>query len=522
MSIPNRIILAGFMGTGKSSVGRILAKRLGYTFADTDQLIEARAGRSISQIFSEWGEETFRQWEAEAIEQSLRPERTVLAVGGGAVCFKKNFQRLKRNGRVILLTAEPETILQRIRGESHRPLLEASNREEKLRELWEERRRHYSKIETQIATDRKSVDAVAREIIDMLSSEEESLTVRLGPNSYPLYFEQGGFGRFPELLKKHSASDKLVVVTDRNVHRLWGKKFLRGLKEFKVHSSILPAGEKTKNLATMKSLYAELIRAKADRKTTLVALGGGVIGDLGGFAAATFLRGIPFIQVPTTLLAQVDSSIGGKTGVDLPEGKNLVGAFYQPKFVYIDEAVLSTLPPREFVCGMAEVIKYAAIFDARLFKTLEEQLPDLLARRGEGMGPIIRSCCEWKAWVVEKDEKETKGLRSKLNFGHTLGHAIESLTRYSKFTHGEAIAMGMVFAAEKSVKKCGFPVAQLERLKKLLGQAGLPTVMPAFGKRPYLKALSQDKKRVSSQVHFVYLEKIGKAAVIPTPLSEIL
>jgi 3-dehydroquinate synthase len=247
-----------------------------------------------------------------------------------------------------------------------------------------------------------------------------------------------------------------------------------------------------------------------------------VVGDVVGFAAASFLRGLPFVQVPTTLLAQVDSSVGGKTGVDLPEGKNLVGAFHQPRFVLIDECFLRTLPPRQFVCGMAEVIKYGAIFDSGLFKGLETHMPAYLAKPGRGLEEVIRRCCELKARVVEQDETETKGLRSLLNFGHTLGHAIETVTHYRRFTHGEAIAMGMAFAAERSVQRTGFPRRGVRRLVELLKASGLPTDIPALSKRDLMRAMARDKKRVSGSINFVYLKRIGRALAVPTPLDEIL
>jgi 3-dehydroquinate synthase len=312
------------------------------------------------------------------------------------------------------------------------------------------------------------------------------------------------------------------LITNQVVNRLYGKAVAKAMKgKVELKTIVLPDGERTKNLKTVASVYAQLVKYKVDRKTPLLALGGGVIGDLVGFAAASFLRGVPFIQIPTTLLAQVDSSIGGKTGVDLPEGKNLVGAFYQPRFVLIDESYLSTLKHREFICGLAEVIKYAAIFDAKLFRTLEAQMSQIVTGKGAGLEAIVRRCCELKAWVVERDERETLGLRAKLNFGHTLGHAIESLTQYRKYTHGEAVAMGMAYAARLSVQRAGLPPKDAERLTALIRAAGLPVEWPRFSATAYRKALMQDKKRVSSQLHFVYLTKIGKSVVTPTPLDAV-
>jgi shikimate kinase / 3-dehydroquinate synthase len=523
MTLPSKIILTGFMGTGKTAVGQQLASDLAYPFIDTDALVESSSGKSIERIFAEDGEDIFRRWESQAIDEALKSSQAVISVGGGAICLRQNFDKLRKKGCLILLKAQVPTILKRLVREDHRPLLKGEKNEERVRALLAKRATAYERVPLQISTDGKTPAQIAREIRDLLPLETGALRVKLGERSYPLYFQKGALDKIPLLLQRHHTSSRAVLVTDKTVDRLYGKKLLKILKKnLQVDSVVLPAGEKYKTLKTVAFLYSELLRCKVDRKTPLIALGGGVMGDIVGFAAATYLRGIPFVQIPTTLLAQVDSSIGGKTGVDLPQGKNLVGAFYQPKFVLIDENFLSTLSPREFVCGLAEVIKYAAIFDGKLFRHLEEEIEEFIESRGYGLEPIIRRCCELKAWVVEKDERETLGIRSKLNFGHTLGHAIESLTAYKKFTHGEAIAIGMAYAAEKSVERGLLARSQAERLKKLLARAGLPFTLPPFKKAEYRKVLIQDKKRVSSEIHFVYLSKIGKSLVIPTPVEEII
>ena len=520
--LPPRIVLAGFMGSGKTSVGQTLAKRLKYSFVDTDNLVEGLSGKTITRIFAEEGEEMFRRWESMAIDKALAEPKAVIAVGGGAVCFRDNLDKLKKNSRLVLLKAQIPTLLKRLEGDASRPLLEG-DREAKLRELWAKRSPFYDKIALQIPTDGINPKAVAEEILKVLPLEAAALRVELGEHSYPLYFQKDGLNYLNLLLQRHCPAEKLVLVTNEVVNRLYGKAAIRELKRaHEVKLLVLPDGERHKNPKTVAKVYATLVEFKVDRKTPILAMGGGVIGDLVGFAAASFLRGVPFVQIPTTLLAQVDSSIGGKTGVDLPEGKNLVGAFYQPRFVLIDEKFLHTLKPRELLCGLSEVIKYAAIFDAKLFRTLEKAMPALVKGKGAGLEAIVRRCCELKGWVVERDERETLGLRAKLNFGHTLGHAIESLTHYKKYTHGEAIAMGMVFAGGLSVKRAGLPARDFARLKDLIEAAGLPLEMPKFSLAAYRKALIQDKKRVSSKLHFVYLNKIGKSAVIPTPLDEIL
>lgn len=521
--IPKRIILTGFMGTGKTTVGRALAQRLGYPFWDTDAWVEEQAGKSISQIFAEEGEGAFRLWESQAIDQALSEPRGVVALGGGAICCRENFRKLRKGGALVLLTATVPTILRRVGEEKNRPLLQGESPEQQVGELLKKRARDYGRISLKVPTDRKSPASLAEEILQALTLEGAALPVHLGEKSYPIYFHQDSRRYIKYLINRHCPSERAVLLSNPTVFKLHGKALLGALKsDVKIHPLLILDGERHKNLATLAKIYRGLAEAKVDRKTPLIALGGGVIGDMGGFAAASFLRGIPYIQIPTTLLAQVDSSIGGKTGIDLPQGKNLVGAFYQPKFVLIDENFLVTLPERQLKCGLAEVIKYAAIFDASLFRDLERTIGEILRRKGAGLMPIVRRCCEWKAKVVGKDEFDTKGLRAKLNFGHTLGHAVEALTSYRKYTHGEAISMGMVFAAQKSVLRTGLKARELERLRALLAAAGLPVVLPPLSKSALRKALLQDKKRVSQDIHFVYLERIGKSVVIPTPLEKIL
>lgn len=523
MTSPNKIFLAGFMGTGKTAVGRILAKNLNYEFFDSDHWIERTSGSSIPEIFAGEGERSFRRWESKALQELIKKDRVVAALGGGTVCFSGNLQKLSRHGLLILLEASLEQSLRRSQKEGGRPLLSGPEPEKAAQRLWERRKGHYARIPWRFSTDGTSPTQVARRIQRQIPLLAGALRVGLGDRAYPIYFQREGLRFINDLLERHCPGDKAVLVTNRTLDRHYGRSWVREIaKSFRVKKIVLPDGEAYKNLKTVRGLYRDLVSFGADRRTPLVALGGGVIGDLVGYAAATYLRGIPFVQIPTTLLAQVDSSIGGKTGVDLPEGKNLVGAFYQPSFVLIDESFLKTLPPRQWASGMAEVIKYGAIFDAKLFRNLEHGMGRYLAQRGRGLEDVLRRCCEWKAWVVEEDELETKGLRSQLNFGHTLGHAVEAVTRYRRYTHGEAIAMGMVFAAGLSVRRAGLSPSAPKRLEALLELTGLPTQFPDLPRRGLRKAMEQDKKRVSGKINFVYLSKIGRAVVIPTPVAEIL
>jgi 3-dehydroquinate synthase len=273
----------------------------------------------------------------------------------------------------------------------------------------------------------------------------------------------------------------------------------------------VPAGETAKSLRTVQFCYDELVVQHFERRSFIVALGGGVVGDLAGFVAATYLRGIPFVQVPTTLLAQVDSSVGGKVGVNLPAGKNLVGAFHQPKLVLCDLDTLATLPAREYRSGLAEVIKYGIIYDEALFARLERQMPALLKREAKTLAAVIARCCEIKAEVVHQDETES-GLRAILNFGHTIGHALEAISNYGKYLHGEAISIGQVAAARLSVRRLGLPPAHLERITTLLQRAGLPTEMELgdHQRQSLLAAMKLDKKVSGGELKLVLARKIGE------------
>ncbi|OGQ17788.1 MAG: 3-dehydroquinate synthase [Deltaproteobacteria bacterium RIFCSPHIGHO2_02_FULL_60_17] len=339
-----------------------------------------------------------------------------------------------------------------------------------------------------------------------------TLQVKLGDRSYPIYLGEGLLARAGEFLKEAGCGERVGVVTNPTVAGLYLKPFQEALSRtgFRVTSILVADGEEHKSLKSLAAVYDQLIRARFDRGSCVVALGGGVIGDLAGFAAATFLRGVAYVQVPTTLLAQVDSSVGGKTGVNHREGKNLIGAFYQPRAVVMDLAVLRTLPRREFLAGLAEVVKYGIIEDPALFALLEEKLERVIALEPDLLEEAVGASCAIKARVVEKDERE-EDYRSVLNFGHTIGHALESLTAYEKFLHGEAIAIGMTQAASISVRQGLCDKESLRRIELLLRKAGLPTAIPSpFRAEELVKQMEVDKKSAGGKIKFVLCEGIGK------------
>jgi len=348
-----------------------------------------------------------------------------------------------------------------------------------------------------------------------------SVRVDLGERSYSIRIGSGTLALAGPAIARATRASHAVIVTVPGVGRRYGATLTKSLRDagMRVDRIRVPDGDASKNLDQVKRLYAALLRFGADRQTVLVALGGGMVGDLGGFAAATYLRGIQFVQVPTTLLAMVDSSIGGKVGVNLAQGKNLVGAFHQPRLVWIDIDTLRSLPKRQRACGFAEAFKKAAIWDARYFARIERDAELLLALDGP-LIPVIASACRIKAEVVRRDEREGN-LRMLLNFGHTLGHAVEKLTGYGEVLHGEAVAIGMVAAGERSEELGYAPTGTAERLRALVARFGLPSELPPYPRSAYISALRVDKKMKDAHIQYVVLRGIGSATTVRLTPAEI-
>jgi 3-dehydroquinate synthase len=340
-----------------------------------------------------------------------------------------------------------------------------------------------------------------------------TVSVQLGHRSYAIGIGAGLLARLGGECARLKLGARCAIITDTNVGKRFAKAAFNSLatKGFSPSLIVVPAGETAKSLKTVQTGYDLLASHRLERKSFIVALGGGVVGDLAGFVAATYLRGIAFVQVPTTLLAQVDSSVGGKVGVNLKAGKNLVGAFYQPRLVLCDLDTLATLPKREYRAGLAEVIKYGIIYDARLFAQLEQDLPRLLRREPKTLANVIARCCEIKAEVVGQDETES-GLRAILNFGHTIGHAIENISGYGRYLHGEAIAIGQVAAAKLSFALTGLSGRDASRIADLFKLAGLPSCIKlnAIQRKKLFTAMKLDKKVSGGEVKFVLAKKIGR------------
>jgi 3-dehydroquinate synthase len=521
------IVLGGFMATGKSSVGRRLAIVLGYDFLDLDTLIAAETGMPIAQIFNLQGEAAFRSLETRMVERVAGRTGCVVATGGGTIVNPRNLEALKRSGVVVALTADPATILARIGSTEDRPMLWGGDKRERIRCLLEQRAEAYAKADLIVDASAKTIDHVVNHILDFLTlhnviarrttvnlpSMAESLRIVLGARSHEVIIGPGLLGEVGTLVKGLGLAQTGILLTNPGDNRLFGERVLASLADagFTIRCVELADREETKGLETLGWLYRQMAAERLERRSPVFALGGVVTGEIAGFAAATYLRGLPLIQIPTSLIAQVDTSIGGKVAVNLPEGKNLVGAFYQPRQVITDVETLAVLPPRDFRAGLAEVVKIAAIRDTELFEYLEKNVEEVLSQDLRALVRLVRRACEIKASIVEADEWEAD-VRSILNFGHTVGHAVEAATGYRGPNHGEAVAMGMVVAARIAVRRRICSEEALERLKRLLQAFGLPTSL-LVDAAEVLRFVRYDKKIQDRQLRFVLLQAIGDAVV---------
>lgn len=509
-----KIVLTGFMGTGKSSVGQELGRILGYKFIDTDELIEEQEGMSISLIFKQKGEDYFRMIEQETVERISRLDNTVIATGGGVIKNRNNVDLLGRGGVLVWLKADPEIILKRVMLEGgKRPLLNVEEPLNEINRLLLERMKFYEWSDTSVDTNYITPQETAHEIIERLGLDTDGITVDLGERSYNIIIGSKLLHILGLRLKEFRPS-KVAIISNKKLFPMFRDVILKSLREYHIVPKILliPDGEEYKDFLWADYLHGELLKSKFDRNSMLVAMGGGVVGDITGFVAATYMRGIKYVQVPTTLLAQVDSSVGGKTGVNHLLGKNMIGAFHQPSLVLIDVDTLRTLPKREFSAGMAEIIKYGIIADRRLFDYLDANRDDIFAL-GDSVISIIRRSCEIKAEIVSKDEREG-GLRAILNYGHTMGHALETVTGYKKYLHGEAVSIGMAFAADMSVKMGMLKKGDAKKIRNLIETYELPNAIPAdLNNRELLEAIKIDKKANAGKLKFVLSESIGNVKI---------
>lgn len=525
------IILVGMMGAGKTTIGKALANSLGKEFIDSDHEIQDRTGVKIPVIFEIEGEAGFRKRESEVLIELVKKNNIILATGGGAVLSRENRQLLRRGGIVIYLRATVNDLYRRTRHDKNRPLLQTQNLFARLNELYVQRDALYRETSHVIIdSGKQGVRFLVQKLINKLISIDynnimrnnnknamQTVTVDFTPSSekrsYPIHIGYGILQQV-DLIVSCLSQKRVAIVSNTTIAPLYLDKLRTALEKQGIISVpiVLPDGEAHKNWETLNLIFDALLKNHCERNTAILALGGGVIGDLTGFAAATYLRGVPFIQIPTTLLAQVDSSVGGKTGINHPLGKNMIGAFYQPRMVLTDSATLNTLPDRELRAGLSEIIKYGLIRDPAFFDWLEQNMHRLLARDPLTLNEAIQRSCENKAEIVAADEKEN-GVRALLNLGHTFGHAIENGMGYGVWLHGEAVAAGIVLAAELSRRMKLISEAEVNRIRKIFLQAELPVAAPKMPPEKYFQLMLLDKKVDAGRTRFVVLNRIGEAVM---------
>ncbi len=534
----SNIILAGFSGTGKSLVAREVAQQLNWGFIDTDDEIVKLAGKPIADIFQQEGESRFRELEREAVEKACQQRQAVIAIGGGAVVDPRNYELLAKSGVIICLEAKAETIYQRLfqnaaySSETEvRPLLADDNPLQSIRQLKASRQLYYAKVDWTIHTDRLSISQVAEEVVrawrllgrtdscqlSAFSDKDIACWVRTATQSYPIFVGYGLLDKLGEKMKELGLSGAVTIISDETVSSIYGHKVERILQDagFIVNSFVVPPGEETKNVNSVIRSYDFLVQRRVERSDILLALGGGMVGDLAGFVAATFLRGISWVQVPTSLVAMVDASIGGKVGINHPQGKNLIGAFYQPSFVLADCHTLASLPQRELTSGWAEVIKHGLILDKSFFEFLEANVDKLIKLDPTAVTKAIARSAAIKAQAVTEDEKE-RGKRIILNYGHTIAHGLEAASQYKHFLHGEAVAIGMMGAAKLSQRLGLLSVEVVQRQQALLQRFGLPTRWHCEQSEAISdvnKAMELDKKIRAKAIRWVLLQDIGRTTI---------
>lgn len=523
------ITLVGLSGSGKTTAGQLVAQMLGWQYVDTDQLVEAQAGQSIAAIFAQQGEAAFRTLERQALHSALAAGPAVIATGGGVVEDPANRAALQQQSWTIWLHAPTSALLERLDGATDRPLL-AAGAETALTQMAARRTAWYATVaDWIIATAGLTPSQVADEIVrayqrhqPMTRAALDELQVTTPGGSYPVRAGSGVLAELPARLERlHPGAERpgrAWLISDTNVLPHYGQQLheLLGPSEstpgWIVADYAIPAGEQYKTLHTVYGVYDWLLSNGVERRDVVLALGGGVVGDLAGFVAATVLRGVAVVQLPTTVLAMVDSALGGKTGVDHLVGKNLVGAFHQPALVLADTRLLATLPLAERAAGWAEAIKHGVIGDPSLFADLQQHAADVLALTEPITGRLIQRAAAHKARVVSGDEREQGG-RIMLNYGHTIGHALEAASNYT-LRHGEAVAIGMMAAGTIAQRMNLFATDELEAQRALIAAFGLPTQIPAtIDREQVLARIGSDKKVYARRVRWVLPTQIGATVV---------
>ncbi len=508
------IVLSGFMATGKTTVGRKLAARLGVSFVDTDEEIERESGKRVPDLWREEGEAAFRVREAALVDRLLADASPrVLAFGGGTVTTRRTRHVALDRALVITLAASPETIVARVGAKvADRPNLALGGEPlARARELLDARAEAYAECHATLATDALDPDALVDAILAV--SARAPIVVPLGSRTYVVDVVHDSPSALTDAIA-HAAPSSLLVVTDAHVQRDRHAHLVSSLAPLALPHSIvtLAAGESQKTLASVATIWDAALGAGIDRDALVVAYGGGVVGDLAGFAASALLRGVRSLIVPTTLLAMVDASVGGKTGFDHPTGKNLLGAFHQPCGVVVDLAHLTTLSTRERTSGLAEIVKIALTSDAALLDALEAEAASLAKGDARALAPIVRRAIEAKVRVVRDDERE-QGLRALLNLGHTVGHALEAHGNYRTHLHGEAVALGTIAELAATSRLGLTPATLVDRARELFSRLGLPSAPSRSEIAASWSFVAADKKRVMTRIRLPVVVSPGVARI---------
>ncbi len=501
------IFLYGPPASGKTTIGRRLAEQLDLPFFDMDDEIERSSGRSIPEIFEKEGESGFRQRESALLRDLLARPHGVVALGGGALLHPENRASVQERGVTICLTASRDVITQRLlQDERLRPLVGASSAQEfstRLGALLTQRAEHYASFDLVLDTSSMELDRLVWEIQVRLGI----FRVRGMGSAYDVLISSNGYDPLGGVFQQQSLNGPLVLITDQNVGKFYLEQVCVSLQQagYQVGTIVIPPGEQYKTIQTLVHLWDQMLSFGIERRSTVVAIGGGVIGDLAGFAAATLMRGVKWVVLPTSLLAMVDASLGGKTGVDLPQGKNLVGAFHSPSLVWVNPKTLATLPSEELRNGMAEVVKAGVIDDPHLFQMCSRGWEEIQM----DWKTIIARALAVKIRLIQVDPYE-KDQRAVLNFGHTIAHALETLTQY-RLRHGEAVAIGMVVETQLA-EQIGLAEKNLsEVIGNTLSHLGLPTSMPAgINVKDLIQVMSYDKKKAGGTIRFALPSRVGK------------
>ena len=516
-----RVFLSGPMGSGKSTLARHVGAELRLPVYDLDTCVEQAEGRSVPAIFEEMGEAGFRRLEADVLRRLLADHAAcVISLGGGTVTQEPLRRWLLEQGTLITLQAPIEVLASRVGGGEGRPLLQGQDVVERLRRLLSERSEAYAECHGRVSTAEVSLQQAADAVAAL--ARRQPLLVPLGERSYRVEVGVGVRNLLTDCVGRITANGRVVVVSDEVVAPLWAQPLRGALSRggWPTTAIDLASGEQHKRIASVERIWSGALSAGVDRSALLVGVGGGVVGDLTGFAAATLLRGVAVAHVPTTLLAMVDSAIGGKTGFDTDHGKNLVGAFHQPSFVLCDVEVLRSLPPSELRAGLAEVVKSAWLAGEEQVAQLERDLSGVLAGEPEPTVRTVRMCAALKASVVTQDEREA-GRRAVLNLGHTLGHAIEASVGFSGVRHGEAVALGMVAATRLAVHVGVLAKEQAGRLLGLIGACGLSVDVDRWLTDQVLAYIGTDKKRHAQGVRFVVPGSPGQVELRDFALDDL-